>query len=195
MLHTFEDNEELVTIQVQEEGSVTTTVVPQGAGVQHVDIDELETVIQTVDEPVIFQTTDEISSVFEASPPRGLRGEPGATAGQLLEYPVGHIVSGHRVVVLNSEQKVIYADRTISEHANIVLGITTKAATDGDVTVQVSGELTESSWNWTLGTPIWLNTSGLMTQTPPIAGFSLIIGFPISSTKMFISIREPLFLI
>lgn len=195
MIYTFEDNEELVTIQSQEEDAVVTTVIPANAGVQVVDITELETLIQTAEEPVIFQTTEEVSNTFETSPPRGLKGEPGAAAGTTVEYPIAYAVSGHRMVVLNEDQEVIYADNTIVAHANKILGMTIGAATVGNVFIQSGGELTEPSWSWTLDVPIWLSTNGLLTQTVPVSGFSLIIGFPVTATKIFINIREPIFLI
>lgn len=127
---------------------------------------------------------------------RGEVGPPGETAGLLLVYQAGQILSGHRMVVLNADHKAIYADRTVVEHATKVLGMTTGAAIlDDYVYVLTRGELVEPSWSWTLDTPVWLNTSGLLTQTVPTVGFSLIIGFPISSTKIFIDIREPIFLL
>jgi len=135
------------------------------------------------------------SSVIETAAPRGLKGEPGAAAGMLMEYPVAYPVSGHRMVVLNVAEQVIYADCTVITHANKVLGMTTQAAVVGDVAVQRGGVLIEPTWSWILDTPIWLSTNGLMSQVPPVSGFSLIIGFPLDATSMFIDIREPIFLL
>lgn len=115
--------------------------------------------------------------------------------GDAMQYPAGENLGGHRMVVLNDSQQAIYAVNTTLTHANKVLGMTTGAAALGGMaTVQTGGEITEPSWGWVLDQPIYLGINGLLTQTPPIAGFSLIIGFPITATKIFINLREPLIL-
>jgi hypothetical protein len=130
--------------------------------------------------------------------PQGIPGPRGETGDStnFVVYPAGQILSGHRMVVLDSDGKAIYADRTIPEHANKVFGMTIGAAMqDADANIQIMGELTEPSWAWTLDIPIWLSVNGLLTQTIPTSGFSLIIGFPITATKIFIDIHEPIFLL
>jgi hypothetical protein len=85
--------------------------------------------------------------------------------------------------VLNDIGEAIYADNTILSHANKILGMTTEAT--------LTGAITDSSWSWVLNTPIWLSSSGLLTQVAPVTGFSLIVAFPISTTKIYINLREP----
>ena len=129
--------------------------------------------------------------------PQGIPGPRGATGASTnsVVYTAGQILSGHHMVVLDSNGKAIYADRTIPEHANKVIGMTTGAAMqDADADIQMIGELIEPSWSWILDTPIWLSVNGLLTQVVPTSGFSLIIGFPVSTTKLFIDIHEPIFL-
>ena len=76
-----------------------------------------------------------------------------------------------------------------------MLGITTGAAAAGDaINVQASGEMTEVSWNWTPGLPVFLGTNGLLTQTPPVSGFQLVLGVAISPTKLAINIKQPIVL-
>jgi len=125
----------------------------------------------------------------------GRQGEPGtSTDDTILSYEAGQTVSGHRAVILEDE-KVYYADCTTLSHAKRILGITTGAAMVGVLAnVQVSGELTEPSWSWTLDVPVWLSTTGLLSQTPPLSGFSLTVGFPVSATKLLVRISEPIFL-
>jgi hypothetical protein len=126
---------------------------------------------------------------------QGPVGPPGPTGGYALQYPAGEALGGHRMVVLDDTGKAIYADSTILTHANKVLGITTGAASVGaTATIQTGGEMTEPSWSWVLGTPIWLSLAGMLTQVAPVTGFSLIVAFPVSATKAIISLREPIFL-
>lgn len=127
--------------------------------------------------------------------PQGIQGVPGPVGGSALQYPAGVALSGHRMVVLDAAEQAIYADKDTPAHAGKVLGMTTGAAALGDIaTIQTGGEMTEPSWAWTLDTPVWLGSNGLLTQTAPASGFSLIIGFPITATKMFVDLREPIFL-
>lgn len=126
----------------------------------------------------------------------GATGPPGAAGATVLTYAAGINLSGHRMVVLNDSAEAVYADNTVTTHANKVIGMTIGAAMAGaDATIQSGGELAEPSWSWTLNVPIWLSSNGLLTQVVPVSGFSLIVGFPITATKMFIDIREPIYLI
>jgi hypothetical protein len=153
------------------------------------------TVIVSDNPVVVFETVQEVVHQFETSPPKGDKGDPGVTAGQILEYPVAYPMSGHRMVFINENEEAEYVSSANPFHANKVIGMTTGAVISGLIGIQRGGELTEPSWNWTLDIPIWIGIDGLLTQVQPVLGFSLIIGFPITQTKIFISIREPIFLI
>jgi hypothetical protein len=127
--------------------------------------------------------------------PSGPVGPPGPTGGIALQYQAGEALGGHRMVVLDDTGKAVYADNTVLSHANKVLGMTTGAASMGGIaTIQTGGEMTEPSWSWVLDTPIWLSSSGMLTQVAPVTGFSLIVAFPITATKIFINLREPIIL-
>jgi hypothetical protein len=52
------------------------------------------------------------------------------------------------------------------------------------------GELEEVSWNWDITKPIFIGINGLLTQTPPNSGFSCIIAYPVTTTKIFINKQE-----
>jgi hypothetical protein len=74
--------------------------------------------------------------------------------------------------------------------------MTTGAVSIGsEATVQVSGFIEESSWNWNVDLPVFLSTNGQLTQSAITSGFSLIVGKPRTATNMFISISEPIILI
>ncbi|MDP2786260.1 MAG: hypothetical protein Q8O38_16955 [Sulfurimicrobium sp.] len=137
----------------------------------------------------------EALDVAEQGPP-GPQGIPGPTGGSALQYLAGIALGGHRMVVLDDAGLAIYADKSIPAHAGKVLGMTTGAANPGELaTIQTGGEMTEPSWSWLLNQPIYLGANGLLTQTPPVTGISLIVGFPITATKVFISIKQLIFLI
>lgn len=160
--------------------------------------DDVQVIYTELDDTVQVLTTTDI----------GPQGPPGATGATGPQGPPGESVetgstitcstdlslSGHRFVVLDDD-KSIYADCTTADHAHRVIGMTTGASNAGSVSVQTSGEHEEPTWAWTLGVPVFLSTTGLMTQTMPTAGFALIVGFPISATKLFIKIHQPIILI
>lgn len=156
---------------------------------------EVQVLETPADSTAILESAVETGYVLETSAPRGEKGEPGVAAGSVVQYIVAYAMNGHRFVVLGNDQRVIYASNLGPTHAIKILGMTTGAAMSGYIDIQTGGAIEEPSWNWTLDTPVWLSVDGLMTQVEPTSGFSCIIGFPISATKLFINIREPIFLI
>lgn len=113
-------------------------------------------------------------------------------------HTAGASLSGHRMVYLDSSELLQYAENTTPSHAERVLGMTTGAITSGaSGPVLREGEITEPSWNWTIGSPIFLGVNGLLTQTRPTASgsFVLQVAFPVTSTKVFIDIKQAFFII
>lgn len=153
------------------------------------------TVIITPELPGAITVTTSAPPEILTEITRGPQGIPGPAGDTTLWYEAGQILSGHRVVMIEDD-KAYYADCTVPSHGKRVLGITTGASVIGAQSrIQASGEMSESSWAWILDAPVWLGINGLLTQVIPTVGFSLIVGFPISSTKLLIRISEPLFLI
>jgi len=179
-----EDSVAASTVELVQETALLVEVVP-----------EVHTFESEAQPSILFESIAEIASVIETSPPQGVKGDPGEAGSMYFEYPVAYAMSGHRIVVLNENQQAIYASNLTPLHANKILGMTIEAVISGNIRIQNGGVLTEPSWSWILDTPIWLGIDGFMTQTAPVSGFSLIIGFPVSSTSMFIDFREPIFLI
>jgi hypothetical protein len=127
--------------------------------------------------------------------PQGIQGLPGQAGVSYFTFTASGAIGGHRAVVISSAGAVGYADNTLPDHANAVVGITLGAAADGDdIQVQDSGEITEPSWNWMLQQPVFLSTNGLLTQTCPTSGFVLVIGTPTASDTLLVSIKQPFLL-
>lgn len=117
--------------------------------------------------------------------------------GESLVVTAGAALGGHRIVYQDATGKAQYASNQVAAHALIMLGMTTGAVeVNAPVVVQHSGEITEPSWAWILEQPVYLGTNGLITQTPPAnpALFQRIVGFPMSATKLFLRLREPIFI-
>jgi len=107
-------------------------------------------------------------------------------------FPAGESLGGQRIVVLRNGE-LYHADTTDSGDLGQVIGLTVSASLIGeDTQVQFLGDLTEPSWTWTAGDPVYFNASGVPTQAPPTSGFSQIVGFASTATKIYVQLREPI---
>ncbi len=122
--------------------------------------------------------------------PPGANGAPGSGGVQILSLIAARDISGHRAVVATVDG-ADYADPATPAHADAFLGITTGAALGGDVvTLQAAGEMVEPSWAWTPGTPIYAGTDGILTHTPPAAGWVQIVATAVAPTRILLTGRQ-----
>ena len=126
--------------------------------------------------------------------PPGPQGPMGPAGSTSVRVKSGADIGGHRLVTLDAQGKAVYASPTIVRDSGRILGISMHAAVTGaDVDVLRDGEVVEPSWSWDLNKPIYLGQDGtLVQQVPPESVFTLIVGFPISATKMYFSIGTPI---
>ncbi len=125
---------------------------------------------------------------------QGPAGPPGDSINY-INILAGHALSGHRVVCTNDLGLAVYADNTIAYTADRILGITTSASLHGTIAeVQIVGVLEEPSWAWDITIPLYVGTSGFITQTVPATGYLYPIGFAMSPTKIFINKQPPIIL-
>jgi hypothetical protein len=125
--------------------------------------------------------------------PRGFMGPAGDGSFTLLaDRPLG----GHRLIFADGAGGLDYADCTATD-ALQVLGMTLHAVAAGDeVGVRRTGAITESSWRWIPGLPVYLGRAGVPTQSLPAeAVISLVVGIPLTPTTLFMAPREPIQLI
>jgi hypothetical protein len=117
-------------------------------------------------------------------------GAPGSNV--VLAMTAGETLGGQRVV-RTSGATAMYANSSTQAHAQAVIGITTGAATSGAaVTVQSEGQMTDPSFSFTAGLPVYLNGNGTMSNTPPSSGFILQVAVAISATTIAINIKQPI---
>ncbi len=168
---------------------------------------EVDEVLTTTVEVVEDGTTLDIVSGEELSlrleEPRftidlgkpGPQGPPGPAATPSEIFTAAETLSGHRAVVIQTDG-VAYADNTDAAQATSMFGVTTSAALVGtDVTVIVGGTIREPTWSWTPAIPVFVGTSGTLTQTPPTApAFQRIIGYATSPTTLFVSVEPAIIL-
>lgn len=135
-------------------------------------------------------------AIIPVAGPQGRAGIDGASgAGGGVNRTAAVNLSGHRVVVPNNFGQVIYADPTNPDHTNRPKWFTTGAWTAGDTaTLTADGLVSEGSWSWTPGTPIYLGAGGLLTQTPPSSGFLQVVAEVVSSTTIDFNPHPPIVL-
>lgn len=112
-----------------------------------------------------------------------------------LSYTAGAVLSGHRIVRANASGQVVYASNATLTDAGKALGLTRGAASSGSaVSILHDGVIEEPSWNWDTSLPVYLGSSGQLTQTAPTVGsgavFLQIVGVPLTPTRLYLDIRQ-----
>lgn len=126
-------------------------------------------------------------------PVPGGQGVPGASGGTVQAIAAA-VLSGHRVVTPLNDGTVDYADATNTAHASRPMLLTTSAWNRGDLaTLIFAGPVTEPSWNWTPGLPIYLGADGVLAQTVDLAAvFTLIVAEVINATTIEFRPQSPI---
>lgn len=112
-------------------------------------------------------------------------------SGPIVKRPAGENLSGFRgVVVLAGD--VFHADPSNPAHRGFLRGITLAAFNDGDIAnVQVLGFLRNTDWAWTPGLPIYVDSAGELTQTPPAVGDLWQVAIADEPTVVYIDPQSP----
>jgi hypothetical protein len=150
------------------------------------DVLEVQTTAVTVTVASPSAATVSATTTTSTVEVSNLRGPQGASAHATIVRPAGEALGGHRVVWLD-EGQAKYADAGDVATAAAAIGVTTGAADqDADATIQTYGSLSEPSWSWTPGLPIYLGSAGQLTQTPPAVGAVRQIAIAETTTQIFI---------
>jgi len=154
--------------------------------------------------PIRDTTGERIQDAFVESPTRanktavevyvGNASDIGGGSDSSLEIVnAGAILSALKCVTVTSPNTVIYANNNIDLSSSTVFGITIVAAQANESTqVKTYGVLRDSSFNWPVNTQLYLNTSGALTDTAPLAGFRTLVATSQGSGAIFINIQEPI---
>lgn len=104
-------------------------------------------------------------------------------------------LSALRLVIVNESGQLAYADAATVSHAFRLVGLLPSAVVLGEsIAVLTDGLISDSGWNWTLGSPIFVGSNGTLTQTPPETGFLQQVAVPVSATQIDFEIQEPILL-
>src|SRR5436190_3465507 len=131
------------------------SVVPLG--------DDMVIVPKVADLVIGVQSADLAVAISNIGP-QGPAGPSGAS-DVLIRTAVNQPLGGNRIVRAVAGG-VDYASSDDLTGIDATLGLTqTSAILSAPVGVQISGEMTEVSWNWTVGEAVYLGLNGLPTQT------------------------------
>ena len=155
-----------------------------------------DTTVIVIQEPLPIQVT--ISAPEPIIVTMAEQGPPGPVGSGEYILTAGMDVGGHKGVYQDTDGFVRYASADDLSHASLVLGISVSAASTGDnVRVIRVGDVTEPSWNWVGRSPVYLGIDGVLTQVQPSkpgSQFTLVIGIPISQTRLFVDVSQPIVL-
>ena len=103
-------------------------------------------------------------------------------------YLAGAALSALRLVKLNASNQLVYADSSTDA---TVLGLTFQSASIGVAPITVlSGLVTDSSWNWARGAPLFLGSNGQISASIPSSGFIVPIGNAEAPTIINLNIMQ-----
>lgn len=103
-------------------------------------------------------------------------------------YLAGAALSALRLVRLNSSNQLVYADSSTDA---TVLGLTFQAVSSGVAPITIlSGLVTDSSWNWARGAPLFLGSNGQISASIPSSGFIVPIGNAEAPTIVNLNIMQ-----
>ena len=114
---------------------------------------------------------------------QGEQGPPGTSEN--ATYTAAAPVSGHRALMFDGTGNVLHADPS-APYA--LAGISSGAAAAGaDVSAVASGAMSEVSWTWTPGLPVFVGAAGVLTQAIPTSGILQQLATAIAPTRIFVS--------
>lgn len=104
----------------------------------------------------------------------------------------GHDINGHRIVRID-DGVAHYANNSDVELPHSAVGMTTMSTLkDYKTRIQVSGDITEPSWNFDSGKPVFLHMNGEISTNCPDTGYVQIIGTTITNNTISINIQQPI---
>lgn len=126
---------------------------------------------------------------------QGLPGPPGPigpAGGIAVSRNTDGPLSALLIVWEDTDGTVRPLDRSDGDHIDLLCGLTlTATGSAGMVNVQRSGTVDDSSWSWTPGR-VYLGANGTLTQTPPVDGFSVLVGVAVSPTRLILNVQDPI---
>lgn len=171
-------NKSEITVSPDMHVSDTLTVMPGAETTHNITISYPDAPPQTI---TVQDTIHAVSVVTVGVPgPQGPKGDDGGVQSETITATASTDIDVGRVVTV-FDGVASYADN-ISNYTG-QLGVTLDSAVlDGQLTIQITGIVTNTAWNFSSGF-IWLGQNGVLTQTEPETGISFILGSSYTTTS------------
>lgn len=91
-----------------------------------------------------------------------------------------------RVVIKDATDRLALADAAVVSQASKTVGLTLQSFAQDEVAIAVlSSIVVDSGWTWDEELPIYIGSSGVLTQTQPTDGYVRRVATPISSDSLY----------
>ena len=132
---------------------------------------------------VVFIDEDVVELVIYDGAIPGPAGTPGE--GPTFDGIAAGTIHGDRVVKMVAGL-VAEVDQQDRDDMLLAVGISQGSAMIGEpVTIRISGERTEPSWNWSPGI-LFAGADGVLTQVQPTTGWSMEVARTVSATRIIV---------
>jgi hypothetical protein len=143
------------------------------------------------DYAVTIQVPETLIVAIGEQGPAGPQGAPGPAGGAAFQRSAGEALSALRAVY-EWDGQVFTLDYRDEAHIALLAGLTLTSASVGQpLNVQNAGAVDDAGWTWAPG-PVWLGADGVLTQTPPLDGFDVLIGAAVSATRLLLNLQPPI---
>jgi hypothetical protein len=119
---------------------------------------------------------------------------PTGNVGTIIrEYIAGMFLNALRVLAVNTEGKMVYADHRFISNAPRIIGISTYTSSQNlPIDVISYGYWEDSAWSFTPGQPLFLGVDGEIVETVPSTGFIAQIATSITRVSIQVSLQIPI---
>ncbi|WP_081007713.1 hypothetical protein [Comamonas testosteroni] len=178
---------------LQEQVQTVVLLEPQGSD-DIVEVPTEQVLLEAGQDNTLLETEQELVLLTEClQGPPGPPGIPGPTGGQVLQRSAGMDTSALLVVYEDLFGSVWPADPDAESDVLALLGVTVSAAVAGQpINVQRMGHIDDAAWQLQPGKRVFLGGQGRLTQEPPQAGYDVLIGMAITSTRLLLNIQDPI---
>lgn len=110
----------------------------------------------------------------------------------LVQQAIAAVPISSALAVMTAPAGLLPAQADDLADASAFLGIAAQSGVAGaTINVVTAGFISDTSFAWALGSPIFVGENGRLTQTPPVSGISLIAGYPQDTSSMIVRPQLP----
>lgn len=131
------------------------------------------------------------SSTLDVENGSGVAGNP--RINDLVRRIAAEEVSALRLVY-ESAAGIAHLDPTVEAEVDALVGISISAgAAAAEIRVRARGTIDDPGWSWTPGL-VFAGPDGTLTQTPPVSGWEIVVGYAPTATRLNLTFDEPVLL-